>query len=82
MTLVKMRRHVILVAMENILMGNYECLSYQNVCTYKMAWHSVNTIGLNHISLDHREEKDIGLSFSVVMYFGLQFVLDWKWSGK
>ena len=28
---------IILVAMEIILAGNYEYLSYQNVCIYKMA---------------------------------------------
>ena len=38
----------------NILVGYYEFLSYQNVCIYKMAWHSVNTVPrvLNHISLE------------------------------
>ena len=45
---------MILVDMETILAGNYEILSYQNVCIYKMAWHSFNIIArvLNHISLE------------------------------
>ena len=53
-SILKMTIYMILVAMESILTGNYEFLSYQNVHIYKMAWRSVNTIGraLNHISLE------------------------------
>ena len=45
---------MILVAMETILAGNYEFLSYQNVCIYKLGWRSVNTLArvLNCISLE------------------------------
>ena len=45
---------MIFVAMETILAGNYEFLSYQNVCIYKMAGHSVNTTArvLNNILLE------------------------------
>ena len=34
--------------------GNYEFLSYQNVCIYKLSWRSVNTLAivLNCISLE------------------------------
>ncbi len=35
---------MLLVAMDTILAGNYEFLSYQNVCIYKLAWRSVNTM--------------------------------------
>ena len=44
---------MILVAMEIILVGNYEFLNYPNVCIHKMAWYSVNALAsvLNHISL-------------------------------
>ena len=50
LTLLKLTSHVILVTMETILVGNYEFLSYQNVCIYKMAWCNANTIArvLNH----------------------------------
>ena len=45
---------MILVAMEIILVGYYEILSYQNVCIYKLGWSSVNTLAtvLNCISLE------------------------------
>ena len=45
---------MILVAMKTIMVGNYEFVSYQHVCIYKMAWGSVNIIArvLNHISLE------------------------------
>ena len=38
----------------NHFAGNYEFRSYQNMCIYKMAWHSINTIArlLNHILLE------------------------------
>ena len=35
---------MILVAMETILVGNYEFFNYQNVCIYKLGWCSVNTL--------------------------------------
>ena len=35
---------MISVAMETILVGNLEVLSYQNICNYKMAWRSLNTL--------------------------------------
>ena len=45
---------MILVPMETILAGNYELLSYQNVCINKIGKHNVNTLArvLNHISLE------------------------------
>ena len=44
---------MLLVAMETILVGNYEFFSYQNVCIYKMAWCSINTAKvLNRILLE------------------------------
>jgi len=39
-----MINHIILVAMDMILVGNYEFLGYQNVYIYKLAWHNVNTM--------------------------------------
>ena len=47
------KSHVSIV-MKTILARNYEFLSYQNMCIYKIAWHSVNAIArvLNHISLE------------------------------
>ena len=41
-------------AMETILAGNYEFLSYQNVCIYKVSWISINTLPrvLHGISLE------------------------------
>ena len=46
--------HVILVAMETILVGSYEFLSCQNVCIYKLDKRSINTLArvLNCISLE------------------------------
>ena len=40
--------------METILVGNYEFLSNQNLCIYKMTWGRINTIArvLNHILLE------------------------------
>ena len=38
---------MIFITIETILTGNYDFLSYQNVCMYKMAWHSVSR-ALNH----------------------------------
>ena len=35
---------MILVAIETILAGNYEFLSYQNVCIYNLGVSSVNTL--------------------------------------
>ena len=54
LTLLELTSHMIYVAKEIILAGNYDFLSYQNVCIYKMAWRSVNTISrvLNHIVLE------------------------------
>ena len=45
---------MILVAVETILMGNYEFLSYKNMCIYKLGWCSISTLArvLNCISLE------------------------------
>ena len=37
---------MILVAMESILVGYCEVLSYQNVCSYKLGWHSINMLDI------------------------------------
>ena len=54
LTLVILKIHMILVAMEIILAGNCEFRSYQNVCIYNMDWCNGNTIArvLNDISLE------------------------------
>jgi len=39
-----MTSFVIFVAMVTILVGKYEFLSYQNTCSYKMAWRRLNTM--------------------------------------
>ena len=43
-TLLQWKSHMILVAMETILVRHYEFLSYQSVCTYKKAWCRFETI--------------------------------------
>ena len=42
------------IYMDTNLAGNYEFLSYQNVCIYKRAWCNINTIArvFNHIPLE------------------------------
>ena len=44
---------MILVAMETILVGNYNSFIYQNMCIYKIGWASLyNRQSVNHISLE------------------------------
>ena len=52
--------------METILLGNYKFLSYQNVCIYKMGWHSINTIDrvFNHTSGHQHFDKVCGICIS------------------
>ena len=54
LTLLILAGHMIVVAMDIILAGNDDFLSYQNVCIYKLGWCSVNTLARvwNHISLE------------------------------
>ena len=53
---------MILVSMDIILVGNYDFLSYQNVCIYKLGWRRINTLarGLNHISLERAAQQHSG----------------------
>ena len=64
---------MILVAMETILLGNYEFLNYQNVCIYKLGWRSINTRArvLNCISLEragHQHSRKVcGMCIAAIL---------------
>ena len=73
LTLLKLTSHMVKVVMDTILAGNYEFLSYQNVCIYNMALHRVNTIVrvFNHMSLERaghqNSDKMCGVCISSVV---------------
>ena len=80
---------MILVAMDIILAGKYDFLSYQNVCIHKLGWNSVNTLVrvLNHISLeraDHQHSSKVcgicittlGLSYELKCVIQVKFYVN------